>query len=356
MTTANARGGWLKTLEINRDGSATSDTVLKDTFLKKAEGYVCQVQRFIVNNTPRLNIVDEVMIEVRRRGHLPGDTVGTVLPTGGQPQFKPTAYRTYLELARKMEQYCDALNDHFNQRSVAFLLRSNGTFQLKLYRGFSSAFYLKIGKETQKFTGLPEYIFVTTDGNVTYTQAMGVQHLFNVAGNAEAAALAIQTAIAAGNEDAITFNAAMFNRAVGGERTFTSGRPLSAFDHRLSLDVVAYWPISNIISFNSGVETHEFVFARFPVSDYLEIHEKTVVVGEDLRRTQIIQETVNLGIEDLCRNNPNTVSNYLLPGDLRHCNFRLETRYISDGVITRVPTDMDEGFWSLKLLFSKKMT
>ena len=349
MTTANARGGWLKTLEINRDGSASSDTVLKDTFLKKAEGYVCQVSRFIVNNTPRLNLIDEVMIEVLRRGQAPGDTVGTVLPTGGQPEFQPSAYRTYLELARKMEQYCVALNDHFGQPSIEFQLRSNGTFQLKLYRGFTSVYYLKIGKETQKFTGLPEYIFVTTDGNVTYTQRDGVQRLFNVN---DADHLAAR--IAAGQ--AISFNAQMFNHAVAEDRQFTSGRPMSAFDHRLSLDVVAYWPISNIISFLDGKESHEFVFARFPVSDYLEIHNKTVVVGGDLRRSHIIQETVNLGIEDLCRNNPNTVSNYLLPGELRHCNFRLETRYIADGVITRVPTDMDEGFWSLKLLFSKKMT
>ena len=248
-----------------------------------------------------------------------------------------------------MEQYCVALNDHFGQPSIEFQLRSNGTFQLKLYRGFTSVYYLKIGKETQKFTGLPEYIFVTTDGNVTYTQRDGVQRIFNV-NDADHLAARIAAGLA------ISFNAQMFNHLVAEERRFTSGRPMSAFDHRLSLDVVAYWPISNIISFLDGKESHEFVFARFPVSDYLEIHNKTVVVGGDLRRSHIIQETVNLGIEDLCRNNPNTVSNYLLPGELRHCNFRLETRYIADGTITRVPTDMDEGFWSLKLLFSKKIT
>ena len=68
MTIANQRGGFLKTLEINRDGSASSETNLKDTFLKKTEGYVMQVTRFVVNNSPPLNLIDEPMFTVLRRG------------------------------------------------------------------------------------------------------------------------------------------------------------------------------------------------------------------------------------------------------------------------------------------------
>ena len=80
------------------------------------------------------------------------------------------------------------------------------------------------------------------------------------------------------------------------------------------------------------------------------------VTNVNLQQRQTTQEIVNLGLEDLCRNNPNAVSNFLLPGEIRQCTFKLETRYINDGVITKQPTDMEQGFWSLKLLFSKKMT
>ena len=39
MTTANQKGGFLKTLTITRDGSSESNTMLKNNFLKKTENY-----------------------------------------------------------------------------------------------------------------------------------------------------------------------------------------------------------------------------------------------------------------------------------------------------------------------------
>ena len=363
MTIANQRGGFLKTLEINRDGSASSETNLKDTFLKKTEGYVMQVTRFVVNNSPPLNLIDEPMFTVLIRGDQNQNRVDNVDVLDPPLIFQPTSYKTYLELARQLEIFCQQIDiqldpgagqrvDPNQHRSVAFSLQSNGLFQLKLFRGFASAFYIKVGPQARKYTGLGEYIFVTTDGVNHYTQVDGVRFLFNLINDAQ-----LEIRIAAGL--AISFNPQMFGNNVGQDRVFESKRPLSAFDHRLSQDVIGYFPISQSVSFLDGNESHEFLLARFPINDYKEMHEVTKVTEDGLyhlKQRQVTQETVNLGLEDLCRDNPNAVSNFLLPGEIRQCTFKLETRYINDGVITKQPTDMEQGFWSLKLLFSKKMT
>ena len=120
----------MKTLEINRDGSAISETNLRDTFLKKTEGYVMQVTRFVVNNSPTLNLIDEPMFTVLTRGGQANDTVDTVQVLNPPLIFQPTNYRTYLELARQLEKFCKQIDQQLQQASVAFSLQSNGLFQL----------------------------------------------------------------------------------------------------------------------------------------------------------------------------------------------------------------------------------
>ena len=132
---------------------------------------------------------------------------------------------------------------------------------------------------------------------------------------------------------------------------------MSAFDHRLSLDIVcAGMPYSTTTTCFSGVEDHDFVLARFPISDYVEMFTKIEAGTSHVKKNRIVQETVNLGLEDLCRGNPNTITNFLLPGEIRYCQFTLQTRYLSGGKIIKVPSDFENGgFWSLQLLFSKKV-
>ena len=64
MTTSNKRGGFLKSLEINRQNSNTSETILKDKFLSKTDNFVCEVSRFIISNSPQINLIDEDMFQV----------------------------------------------------------------------------------------------------------------------------------------------------------------------------------------------------------------------------------------------------------------------------------------------------
>ena len=338
MTQSNARGGYIKSLEINREGSHTSITTLRNELLKKANHYVCQIPRFITNTTPRLNLIDEVYVEILKRND-EDHTVATTaedIPASVR-QFKPQIYRTYLELARQLEVFCKKLDAYTGfDNGLTFCLLDSGMFTLTLSGEFATAHYLKFGAEFQKHTGFRELMFHVFDGNEYFVNSVegGEFQLIDVYGYFEGENL----------ED------------VEISRTFQSARPLSCFDHRLSQDIVATFPISTTTICFDGTESHDFLLARFPLNDYVEMYSKIEGTAQHVRRNRIIQETVNLGLEDLCRQNPNTINTFLLPGELRHCNFTLQTRYLSDGKITSVSSDFTNGgFWSLKLLFSKKV-
>ena len=75
-----------------------------------------------------------------------------------------------------------------------------------------------------------------------------------------------------------------------------------------------------------------------------------------LQNVNVMKEVLKIGLEDLTNSNPDYTSIFLLPGKIRHVNIKLVTRYMSEGKIVEVPTDMKDGTWVLKLLFSKKAT
>ena len=58
MSIANKKGGFYKTLEVTRDDSNTSETVLTDAMLTKTNNYIVQVQNFVNSNTQPLNTLD----------------------------------------------------------------------------------------------------------------------------------------------------------------------------------------------------------------------------------------------------------------------------------------------------------
>ena len=105
-----------------------------------------------------------------------------------------------------------------------------------------------------------------------------------------------------------------------------------------------------------GKEEHEFVLARFVLADYEKSSAEVVVRGNQLQNTNVIKDVLKVGLENLTRANPDYTSIYMRPGKIRHLNLHLTTRYFSQGKIVSVPTDMRDGTWDLKLLFSKKKT
>jgi hypothetical protein len=131
---------------------------------------------------------------------------------------------------------------------------------------------------------------------------------------------------------------------------------LSSFDLRLSLDVIATFPISTKPSVLDGAESNDFVLARFPTSAYQATSNRVDTIGGNMVMNVTLKERINTGLEDLTRDNTESISNHLLNGKIRHCNFRLENRYLQDGKIVRTPCDFTHGFFTIKLLFSKRET
>jgi len=386
MTTANKRGTFVKSLEISRDGSNRSNTMLKNTFLKKANNYVCQLTKFVTNLTPKLNLDEEVMFEILPRGPAMASRDNTTFPAHWKNrwrQFTPKPYFSVCDLALQLETFfkrfsyivrrqgannivgdIDAaylattqfpfvkhnnvegdddgwgaieLTEELKYPTICkFVMNADGTFTISVTDEFVQNFYIRVGEQTQIKTGFPEFMYISNIDGVDVSFAdfeVPTDGLFDNAGLFVASA------------NVIDF-----------EFEFHTEFSMTAFDERLSIDVQATFPISNSISVVDGVEEHEFILARFPLSDYKRFD--TDLIGDDVQLSDFVQitEDVNVGLEDLARGNPNITSIYLLPGSIRQVTIELFTRYYVNGLVRRVATDMTQGFWSLKMIFSKKET
>ena len=136
---------------------------------------------------------------------------------------------------------------------------------------------------------------------------------------------------------------------------FDSSNALHSLDERLSVDVQITLPISNKIFSKDGGEEHEFIVARFPLNDYNKFETTLESTPEAVTDNVIVREDVNVGLEDLTRKSPSSSAIHLLPGTIQQINVQLQTRYYSDGKVVSSPTKMEHGFWTIKLLFGKKV-
>ena len=206
----------------------------------------------------------------------------------------------------------------------------DGRFSLKFTAEFSTNFYIQVGEQAQRKTGFKEYLFVT-EGAELRTARDGVEFLFD--------------------ENVFTYEP-----DVDEEYNYDSVYSIDNFDDRLSLDVVLTIPLSNQITVVDGKEEHEYILSRFPLNEYKRFDTITTFLEDRVSEGIRIDEGINVGLEDLTRGNPDQSIVFPMNGDVRQISIQLYTRYYSEGNIYRTETNMDEGFWSLKLLFAKKIT
>ena len=379
MTQANIQGAFLKTLQVTRDGSNRSDTMLRTTFLKKLDNYTVQCLNFITNITPILNVDDEVMFRILPRGVRDAELDDTDFPIHWEPEwteFRPNPYCSVSELADQIRlffhrfgflvrmtgtQNIDArltdnqilysafpfidynltiYGDDFenigytqfadNAHIITFKLLPDGRFSLFFTPEFSTNFYIQVGQHAQKKTGFAEFLFVT-EGATLRTAQDGVEFLFD--------------------EEKFTYDP-----DVEEEYNYNSVFALDTFDDRLSLDVVMTIPLSNQIMIVDGEEEHEYILSRFPLNEYKRFDTITTFLEDRVSESIGIDEDINVGLEDLTRGNPDQSIVFPMNGDVRQISVQLYTRYYSEGIIRRIETDMDQGFWTTKLLFAKKIT
>ena len=131
---------------------------------------------------------------------------------------------------------------------IKFTLDDDGRFSLTFDTFFSSDFYITVGPQTQIKTGFPETMFCVYDTvvNQNRTHVDGINHLFQANG---------------------TFT--NLTNIEPNIQRFTSMFSLEEFDDRVTIDIIASLPLSTRVTcLNGGKPDHDYVLARFPISDY----------------------------------------------------------------------------------------
>lgn len=378
MSVANSKGGYVKTLEVSRDNSNRSVTMLKDEFLQKTENYTLNVMNFITNTAPPLNTIDEVMFEVFARGDT-GETIAQAVArepaflTPTNRSFTPAPYRTWMELARQIDNYFKRFTVAFLQlyanqgedtAYTSFYIKDSGLIKVRLSKEFcggdvESSFanqglykglYIKVGPATQIKLGLPPYLFqIMGVGDVLYNHTTHPNELLADNGAGVLVFSAHQQIFGPLNQ----FDEEnMFN--------FLSAFPISNMDERLSLDVYSTFPTNSKISTYDGKEEHEFLLFRFP---FIDQHKFTSEISfsyfdndEMFDEENVVEQNLDVGLTDYCANETETIHQLLLPGTIHGVNLKLMVRYLRDTTVVEKDIDFANGFWYLRLLFVKKET
>ena len=126
---------------------------------------------------------------------------------------------------------------------------------------------------------------------------------------------------------------------------------IRSLDTRVSWDLVCSLPSDSKYECLQSKGNLKRVTARFPVGDMIQ--------SSNVWRSSggfEITESVHIGIEDVCRGNPDTQTLNLHTGEIRTINSELLVRYMDNKTIKTVPAVMGStGFWSALLLFSKRI-
>ena len=365
---ANSKNGILKTLEISRDNSNACNLMLRDDFLKKPENYTLNIEKFIMNTTPPLNLIDEVMFAVLPMSD-PNDLPDRL---ENYNEFRPTRYYTWLELSRQLNNWANTLQERFDtidtedegddNNFFEFKMNSTGTpqFEFKEYflrgllrvgDGFDvnvPGYYIEVGLETQKVLGLKPNLFFVTDGYETFSHDHedGEQNLFDATQVDGFNVLVVGDVWDLEDEELIV----------------EFPRQLNMFDQRFSLDIYSTFPTKSKISTLDGVENHQFLLFRIPYVDQHSFKSVTslnrgdAVTGYMITKNITLKENLDVGATDYCLNQSETIHQLLLPGAIRAVNVFIRCRYLSDGVFQEIDIDFKNAFWYMKMVFCKKQT
>ena len=387
MSIANQKGGFNVLLTVAQNNSNESLCILQRPLLKKTQNWSLQVTDLFVNKTPALNReLDEQLrivpyhVNGFSAGYLPRDYI-----------FTPSHCYTIMEYVVQLQQFFDRFNFLFwmygiggamgttaaqdadfitgaailqkpvnytksnyvpNQFDPDFdlgedapveegylnfskicsvSLNNDLRLQIKLEPVFLANFRIECQEHFSARLGFPEVIYYITrlDGAQVHIPPEDFFDLDNV----------------------IVDGRQVPNESVTWVSTFT----VRELDDRLSLDVISTFPASQKLFVVDGKESGEYVLARFDLSDYKYFETEATHDGDNMSMGVTINETYEAGLENMTRGNPDYESNMLLSGSLQQIHLILRTRYRTRGVIETVPTDMEDGFWFARLLFSKKV-
>ena len=377
MSIANLRGGFNVLLNVTQNGSNESLCILQKPLLKKAENWSLQITDLHVNKTPPLNreLHEQLRIEpfgdAFNEGYRESDFV-----------FTPkTGCYTVMEYVLQLQKFFDKFSFlffkygvenalgvtleeekefvaeeniattpvHYTRSNIVggveegFLgkrkicvvsLSSDMRLNITLYPTFLSNFYIVCQPHFATRLGFPEAMFyITTDP-----------------GNEEA--VAFPPDVLFEELDALTIDQRQVPLQ---EWTVTSNNSVRELDDRIALELTSTFPVSRKTSVLDGVQQETYVLARFDLSEYKLFETTTSQTNDGMSRETEITETYEAGLENLTRGNPDFESNHLLSGSLQQVHLVLRVQYRTRGVLETVPYDCNDGFWTTRMLFSKKV-
>ena len=408
MSIVNHKGGFNTTMRITQNSSNESICMLDKPFLKKAENWSLQVTDLFINKSQPLNLelTEQLRIVPFRgvgfgNGWLESDYV-----------FVPKKCYTVLEYVIQLQEFFKhfsfifwqygiqgvvgitqvqanhLITQNFNTRTINYVKNNvvpntyptaaetlNGIvnidegyaskpiicscfvdshlhINIKLQPTFTANFFIECNQSFAERLGMLPFLFAIVDVN----NAPG--HIVPAPEPNEISMFDYITPIQANGYVAYTQevqDALIANAVPNNSFDFTSDFTIRELDDRLSLDIVCVFPISRKIFVLDDKEEHEFLLARFDLTSYKTFENVSTQNDSNMLETINIVETFQAGLENMTRGNADFSSNMLLPGQIHQIHFMLYTRYRNKNVIERVKTDMEDGFWHLRLLFSKKV-
>jgi len=405
-STVNQRGGYHKTITVSQNHSATAQVMLKNSFLKDTSKYILQIGQFFTSSASHINTFAEDPFHFKIRRLEPSTSPLNGPPTPMPDYYDPKDY-TFRGSFFTVTEFVDQLQRFFHKFgfmqqhlgvtvneigdlpshlvvnkntapvnffrdfdeekagggsiNVGWVARvnqsnlvnasvdSDGHLKFILSSKFADNFFIEVSPNMQTVLGLPRCIYQYTDED---------DDIFN---DTNYELLVVP-------ENAVPAQSDIFrdpyiperepNVQVPGQPFYikVSDHSIRGLDTRLSLDVgVDGIHLSNKISSQNGKETHEHLLARFWLADYKEISTENLFSDTQFLPQMRLTETTVLGLQDLTRGNQGCETNYLKPGPVQFIRVRLDTRYLENGVVSTYPTKMDAGYFTLKLVFIKKV-
>ena len=383
MSIANTKGGFNVTLRVTQNSSNESLCILQKPLLKKAENWSLQVTDLFMNKTPPLNrelgeqfrivpftgnftagyrladyvftptncfTIMEYVVQLQdffnkfsflfwRYGH--PNLVGT--PEDQQELFIPAVDvgSTVVHYTKYNYATTDDAGVLFNEgysgeeQICSCSLNSKMGLDIWLSSQFLADFFIDCKPHFSNRLGFPRYIFAVDD--IYPPEAL------------------FQEGPIAPGQTYPPFIPEVAGRGIPFEYEWESTYTVRELDDRVSIDLVSTFPASRKIHVLDRVEEHEFILARFDMSNLKDFENYSFSDGDIMSTKTKITETYEAGIENLTRGNADYSSNLLLPGSLQQVHLMLYTRYLENGKIETIKTDMEDGFWHARILFSKKV-
>ena len=341
MSYANQKGGYQKSLEVTRENSNRSTTMLSTDFLKKGENYILNVTDFITNTSPPMNLLEGNFLRILPLGNYPENPADAQVAFGAKTpvDFEPVVYRSWLELARQIEEFFKKLSFAEGDDDYAkFYITFDGKPNLFLSDDFLSHRYVQVSPYVQDILDWPEYIFKVREvaGVNVYHTHVDDYLLFNKNG-------------------VFPYNFRLFGCAETFH--FAGPRPLTHFEQRVSVDVYSTFPLKSKILTYDGKEEHEHILFRLPYAEQHSFTSNTMFLeGNMSSDVGEISEKLDVGLTNLCDMHATTLHQLLLSGTIRNVQLKIAVRYMTKSGIVEKDFDFSNGgFWYVRLLFVKKV-